>query len=362
MIENYNRRMFIRKSAGAALALTGGSQLIQACNAVARTENPVVSIVRINQDRIGYAVEKAIDLLGGVETVAANKERIMLKPNLVAEDPSYTTKPSVIRALAELMKRKGRDVSIGEGSTAAAGFNVLNNKVYRTRKQEILDGMQQYVFDKSGYTELAAGMGIRLVNLHSGDMTEVSVPGGLLFDTITMHRSIQDCDLLCSVPMMKTHVLATVTLGMKNLIGLYPGTVYYAQRSWLHDHAATRNSPGVAFEILDMVRAAKPGLTVIDASMAMEGNGPADGNVLKMDVIIAGTDTLATDMVAAQVMGFKTEEIPHLAWAVKTGMTLSGPDDVEVRGESIASVAHNFARPDIVSWESVSHFSGKEEI
>jgi len=49
---------------------------------------------------------------------------------------------------------------------------------------------------------------------------------------------------------MKTHWPATVTLGMKNLIGLYPGTVHYSVRSWLQDHAAGAKSPGVAFEIV----------------------------------------------------------------------------------------------------------------
>ena len=77
--------------------------------------------------------------------------------------------------------------------------------------------------------------------------------------------------------MMKTHTLATVTLGMKNLIGLYPGTVYQTVRAGVHDHAADAGSPGVAFEILDMVRANKLGLVVIDGSTAMEGNGPSDG-------------------------------------------------------------------------------------
>lgn len=365
-----SRREFIRAGAGTVVTLAGGPQLLTACNSspgwrsseASALEKPVVSIVRIDKDRIEYAVEKAIDLLGGLETIAANRERIMLKPNLVAESPSFTTKPAVIRALAQLMKRKGKDVMIGEGSTAAAGFNVLNDQVYRTKNREILDGMQQYVFDQLGYTELAASMGVQLVNLHSGEMVEVGIPDGLLFDKITMHRSIQETDLLCSVPMMKTHVLATVTLGMKNLIGLYPGTVYYAQRSWLHDLAAEHNSPGVAFEILDMVKAARPGLTVIDGSMAMEGNGPTDGSLLKMDVIIAGTNPLATDMVAAQVMGFEIRDIPHLTLAVKTGMTPSDPDQAEVRGETIESVIHNFVKPDVTSWESVSNFSGKEEI
>jgi uncharacterized protein (DUF362 family) len=60
-----------------------------------------------------------------------------------------------------------------------------------------------------------------LVNLHTGEMVDVEVPGGLAYQRLTIHRSLTEIDLLCSVPMMKTHTLASVTPGMKNLIGLY---------------------------------------------------------------------------------------------------------------------------------------------
>jgi uncharacterized protein (DUF362 family) len=362
MPANYTRREFINKSTSAAVTLATGAHLFASCESVPAQDKPVVSIVRINQDRIDYAVEKAIDLLGGVETIAANRNRIMLKPNLVGASPDYTTKPEVIRALAQLMKRYNKEVLIGEGSAAAEGFNVINNQIYRTKKRDILDGMQQYVFDQLGYTELAASLGVPLVNLHTGEMVEVSIPDGLMFDKITMHHSLQEADLICSVPMMKTHVLATVTLGMKNLIGLYPGTVYYSARSWLHDHAARHESPGIAFEIIDMVKAGRPGLTVIDGSMAMEGDGPTDGSLLKMDLIIAGTNPLATDMVAAEVMGFRVSEVPHLDWSVRSGMTPSDLENIEIRGEMTGSVAHSFVKPNILSWNNISPFWAHEEL
>ena len=92
-------------------------------------------------------------------------------------------------------------------------------------------------------------------------------------------------------------MLATVTFAMKNIIGLYPGTEYYAVRSWLHDRAAEAGSPGVAYEVIDMNSAVKTGLSVIDASSAMEGDGPTGGTLVDMGLIIAGTSPLVTDMV-----------------------------------------------------------------
>jgi uncharacterized protein (DUF362 family) len=349
------RRDFIRAGTIATLGAATGF-------AAQPATRPVVSIVRIPNDNTEYAVEKAIDLLGGIADVTAGKNSILLKPNLVSEDPRCTTKRPAVHALAKLMKGAGKEVMIGEGSAAAGNFNVKNGVIYRTRKEEILDPMQKYVFDQLGYSDLARSMHIPLINLHSGDLVDVPVPHGLAHEKLTLHKSLTDVDLLCSVPMMKTHVLATVTLGMKNLIGLYPGTVYYSVRSWLHDRAAEKGSAGVAFEILDMVRANKLGLVVVDASMAMEGNGPSAGKLVKMDLIIAGTNPLATDMVAARVMGFEAEEVPTFVLAQKLGMGPAAISDIEVRGERIESVQRKFARPNVIPWTSINKFWGVQEL
>jgi uncharacterized protein (DUF362 family) len=350
----FTRREFIKTSSAAALSLALRPSFL--------IDKPVVSIVKIKNDRIDYAVEKAIDLLGGMKQISKGGNRIMLKPNLVAESPTFTTKPSVIKALANLMKNAGKEVIIGEGSAAATGFNFKDGIDYRTRKKEILNPMQKYVFDTLGYSELAKSLNVPMINLHSGDLVDVEVPNHLLFDKITVHKSLTEIDMLCSVPMMKTHVLATVTLGMKNLIGLYPGTVYYSVRSWLHDRAAEKKSPGIAFEILDMVRVNKLDLVVIDGSMAMEGEGPTGGNLLKMDLIIAGTNPLATDMIAANIMGFETNEIPTFVWAIRLGMTPNNINEIEVRGERVENVRHKFVKPNIVLWNSIKNSWGVQEL
>jgi uncharacterized protein (DUF362 family) len=323
---------------------------------------PVVSIVRIKNYNTGAAVEEAIQLLGGMETVAASKERIMLKPNLASNDPRSTTKPEVIHALATLMKKAGKVVSIGEGSAAADGFNAVAGKIYRLKDPDKLNDMQQFVFDRLGYTGLARSLDVPLVNLHTGEMVEVELPGGLAYQKLTIHRALTEIDLLCSVPMMKTHVLASVTLGMKNLIGLYPGSVYRTVRAGVHDHAADAGSPGAAFEILDMVRTNKLGLVVIDGSTAMEGNGPSDGMLVPMNIIMAGTNALATDMVAANVMGFEPEDIPTFVWAHKTGMQPQSLDEIEIVGEKVSSVRQNFARPQLTSWNAIRSSWGVEEM
>jgi uncharacterized protein (DUF362 family) len=322
----------------------------------------VVSIARISNGRIDLAVEEAIAMLGGIGAVTVGKQKIMLKPNLVTESTRSTTKPEVIRALAQLMINAGKEVLIGEGSACAMGYNLINGVVYRTKKQAILDGMQQYVFDTLGYSALANSLGIPLINLHSGEMATVSIPGGFVYDNISIHRSLTEIDMLCSVPMMKTHTLGGVTLGMKNLIGTYPGTIYGSVRHEVHDQAAHVEGSAVAGAVVDMVRANKLGLVVIDASTAMEGNGPDAGDLVNMNLIIAGTNPLATDMVAANVMGFSPTEIPTFQWANRAGMQPQWLSMIEIRGESIENVRRHFTRPQITPWSSVSNIFGGQEL
>ena len=345
-----SRRDFLKKA-----GVVGSSALLAACipqlaGCCGGQAKPVVSIVE--NDDIPRAVEEAIDLLGGIGMILSDKQRIMLKPNLVTDNPRCTTNPEVIYTLVQLMQAHGKEVLIGEGSAAVYGYNVMVDGSTCFMDDPLrLDAMQQSVFDRLGYTQLASSLGVPLVNLHTGEMVVVDVPGGgLAYDQLTLHRSLTEIDLLCSVPMMKTHERAQVSLGMKNLIGLYPGSVYGTVRASVHDRATLAGSPGIAYETIDMVRANKLGLVIIDGSMAMEGNGPCGGSLVQMNLIIAGTNPLATDMVAAGVMGFGPEEIPTFVCANKVGLQPQSLDEIEVRGKSVQDVQRDFERPTLNPW------------
>lgn len=332
----------------------------------ANDEKTVVSIVRRKNADTNRAVTEAIDLLGGIEAVTDGKTSIMLKPNLVSNARTDTTDPAVVRALAEMLIASGKEVSIGEGSAAAApGFNVIDGECYRTRDVELLNRMQQFVFDELGYTALADDLGIPLVNLHTGEMVTVDVPDAYVFKTLKLPRPLTEIDLLVSVPRMKTHSLATVTLGLKNVIGLYAGSEYGTVRGYVHDMGAEYADVGIAIEIVDMARANKMGLTVIDGLVAMEGDGPSLGQgayLVNTDLIIAGTNPLATDMVAANVMGFGIDEVPTFEWAVRAGMTPARLEDIEVRGETIDAVRRNFRKPHVMPWKESTKYWGYKEL
>jgi uncharacterized protein (DUF362 family) len=365
-MKKISRRDFMKTVAvgGAALGIGNVVSLSASKRAesnMAPSIRPVVSVVKIKNDNIDYALREAIDLLGGMKTVSNGKERIMLKPNLVSQEARDVTNQSVIKALAQLMTAAGKDVSIGEGS-AAAGPNFrpgIFGSVCRTKDIEALTEIQQSVFNRLGYSELSKSIKIPLVNLHTGKMSKVKIPDGFVFKEISLHHSLTEIDMLCSVPMMKTHGLATVTLGMKNLMGLYPGEVYGTVRSAVHSEAAKVEKSGTASAIVDMVRANKVGLVVIDASTAMQGQGPSvhqGGQLVKMDLIIAGTNPLAADMIAADLMGFHPEEISTFVWAWKAGMTPTSLNEIEIRGTELNAVRRNFLRPTVYPWDAISNY------
>lgn len=342
-----NRRDFVKTTVGAVLAGLPGSNAINSLASALAEPTAVVSIARVKDGKIEAAVEEAIDLLGGIDHVTRGKDRILLKPNLVADDRNATTKPEVIRALARMMAESGKEVSIGEGSAGAAGITDRGGTICATRCQDLLERMQNAVFDRLGYTGLAKSLGVPLVNLHTGPLVTLPVPDGLFWREIVLHQALVDTDLLCSVPMMKTHGYATVTLALKNLIGVYPGSVYGCYRWWVHDNAYLKKSPGVAFEIVDMARVNKLGLAVIDGSTAMEGQGPSGGTLVRMNLIIAGTNALAADMVAASVMGIAPTEVPTFVWAHKVGMKPASLEEIEVRGAKIEEVKRRFVRANL---------------
>ncbi len=359
-----SRREFLRTSKDLALGVMAGSLGLGSIGCRTRRDWPVVSIAKIRNGRIDMAVESAIELLGGMAALTRGKDQIMLKPNLTNATSEDTTHPEVIRTLVTLMKTAGKSVLIGEGSAGARGFNVIDHEICRTNKAEILEPMQQFVFDELGYSELSKSLDAPLVNLHSGEIAQVDVPNAFVCDELSLCRSLTDVDLLCSVPKMKTHQLATVTLGMKNLLGLLPGTVYHSIRRDIHERTSVIDPSGTAAVIVDLLKAMPPGLVVVDGSMAMEGQGPSistGGALVKMDLIIAGTNALATDMVTAHVMGFEPEEIPTFAWAHRASMTPKRVDEIEVRTDGPV-VRQALAKPKVTTWASIRGSYGERVI
>ncbi len=149
-----------------------------------------------------------------------------------------------------------------------------------------------------------------------------------------MPTTLKRADLIVSIPKMKTHHWAGVTLSMKNLFGVLPGIYYGWPKNVLH-HA------GIGRSILDITAAVKPHLAIVDGIIGMEGDGPIMGTPKHAGVLVMGTNLPAVDATASRLMGINPWRIEYLAGA--SGRL--GPiaeRHIEQRGESIAGLAQPF--------------------
>jgi uncharacterized protein (DUF362 family) len=275
--------------------------------------SPTVAIVK--GPDIPQMVAKAIDLSGGLKDIVHDGTHVVIKPNLTMfmKQKGVATRVEVVRAVVEQLRKTAKcRITIAEG----AGEPAVNG------------------FEGYGYTALAKEYGIPLVDLATDKRVAVKIDG-LALKEYELPATIVNCDVLIDMPVLKTHVLTGVSLGMKNLFGLMP-----LPRSGLHDRI-----DGV---LCDLVRIKKPALVVVDGTYGMEGKGPLYGETVQMDVILAGRDIVAVDTVATSVMGLPPEKIGHIALAVKNGLGEGDLKKITIKGEPIESVRRPFkeAPPD----------------
>ncbi|MDW8034666.1 MAG: DUF362 domain-containing protein, partial [Nitrososphaerota archaeon] len=295
--------------------------------AVSGTGTSKVAIVRVGERKLEEVLEEALRYLGGIESIVPEGAKVLIKPNIVDGNPSpTTTPPDIIEALVKIVKKRNPSVVwIAEGSS---DWNTIGN------------------FRKLGYFEVANRTGAKLVDLNYGELIDVPVEDGFVYDSFTLNKIVTEADVFISVPVMKTHYVSVVTLGMKNLIGIAPGAVYsrygWAAKWKLHDEAIKKNDLYLGGVITDLCKARRIDLTVIDGRIGMEGYGPQRGTPVKMDLIIAGKDPVATDAVASLIMGFDPDKIPSVKIGNQRGLGTNNLSKIEVKGLSIEEVFRPF--------------------
>jgi uncharacterized protein (DUF362 family) len=256
---------------------------------------------------------KALDLVD-YETALSGWSTVLIKVNFIAVktwDTGATTDPMVVEAIIERLKN-------------------LNVTMYVVDSDATMTSADK-AFEATGMRELCERRGVQFLNLrHVKDRVKIEVPHGETLSSVTVPRIVTESAII-SAAKLKTHVATTVTLGMKNMFGLLPDKFkgkYHAM--------------GISKVIVDINTVVKSALTVIDGFVGMEGRGPSDGTPVKMDLIIAGKDPVATDATGARVMGFDPHEISHIRKANEKG--LGNIDDIQVVGEKLESVARPFKR------------------
>jgi len=226
--------------------------------------------------------------------VFKRRKLIIIKPNLVnASSFPITTSADMIRALIEYIRRHSRARLV-----VAEGCGEANLDTYA-------------VFEALGYTALARECGVQLIDLNIEPLTRLRNPECEVLPEIYLPR-LALRGFLISVPVLKKHSLAQVTLAMKNMLGLAPPKHYQQGGCWKKSFFHSRMHRSI-FE-LNLYR--KPDLSIIDASVGMAdhhlGGSSCDPPVNK---IVAGYDPVNVDSYGASLLGLSWKEIPHIRMA-----------------------------------------------
>ncbi len=279
-----------------------------------------VSITRTSQnpdyEQIQVAVEKAIDLLGGIGQIVKPGQKVLLNPSLVnartRRDQATITLPEVTRAVADMVKKAKARPIIAESS--AIGIDT------------------EKVISESGYQQLRE-MGYEVIDLKKSKTITLPVKNGHIFSEIQTYELVKEADVIIPVAKLKTHDQAELTLSIKKLKGLL--TDKYKREF---------HQQGVFEGCVDWFNTLRPTLAVVDAIYCQEGLGPVFGKLVEMDLIITGCNLVAVDAVCGYITGFEPEEVPITAEAVRRGLGIADRKDIDVLGEPIEMVFRRFMR------------------
>ncbi len=274
-------------------------------------EKSIVAIVK--GERGHEPVFQALDLID-YESALAGYKKVLIKVNFITTmtwDTGATTDPIVVEALIQRLKKLPVEIYVVESDATMTNADKA--------------------FEATGMAEMCKQYGVQCLNLrHVKDKVKIPIPNGECLKDITVPRIVTESAII-SAAKLKTHMATKVTLGMKNMFGLLPDKF-----------KAKYHAKGISKVVVDINTVIKPNLTIIDGFVAMEGKGPTDGDPVKMDLIIAGKDPVATDSTGARVMGIDPHEISHIRTANQKG--LGNIDDIEIVGSSIDDVKRVFKR------------------
>jgi uncharacterized protein (DUF362 family) len=310
--ESVSRREFGRRLAASALAVWPLSPLAERAGQAARSPaaGPLLQVALVPCPdylpdtlaaaiREGWLSSRPPDVRG---------KRVVVKPNMVdvSADRPIHTDPRLVEALILHLGDCGaREIVLAEGTS-------------HNRDSE-------WLFRRSGYEALAKRRGVRLVDLNYDDLRRVPCanPRATLLKEMSLPETIASAEIIISVPKMKTHKLAGITLSMKNMFGILPGMVYGWPKNTLHWN-------GIPLSICEINGTVKTHYSVVDGVVGMEGHGPIMGTARKAGVLVMGDNALAVDATAARVMGVDPAHVDYLAMAHRIKLGSLRREDIAV--------------------------------
>jgi uncharacterized protein (DUF362 family) len=254
-------------------------------------------------------VRAALEGLGGMSRFVPRGAWVIIKPNICTDYYGYeyaaTTNPWVVGTLVQLALEAG-----------ASRVQVMDFP---------FGGSAESAYRRSGIAEQVEAAGGEMVLMSDFMYKKVEIPNALSLKNTRLYEDVQKADVLINVPIAKTHGLAGLTLGMKNLMGLV------RNREEVHWMIGDR--------LTDLTRLIKPTLTVIDGVRILTANGPTGGSlddVRQMDTVIASPDVVAADSYAASTLfEWKPEKLAYIQSAAKVNLGNSDLSSLTIREISV---------------------------
>lgn len=270
---------------------------------------PRVAVIRCHSydmPLVAEAVSRGLDLLGGASAFVRPGERILLKPNLLvasqAQD-AVTTHPAVFRAVAEALSGAGATLSWGDSPAIGTGLGAGK---------------------RAGIAEVAAELGVEAADFGPG--RTVSFAEGNLIKQFTVANAALDADGIVSLPKLKTHALTRMTGAVKNQFGCVPGMLKG------EFHTRMPNIERFSQMLVDLNLLLRPRLYVMDAIVAMEGNGPRGGDPREVGVLLLSADPVAVDALGCRIMALDAALVDTITFGEAWGL---GSTDIEIVGDDL---------------------------
>ena len=316
--KQFTRRDFLKLSAvGMAGVFMGG--LIAPW--VKRYQQPQVDVTILKADsysqNLSDLIRRGLDNYPDVITKARGG-RVVLKPNLVDFYPNHpvNTHPAVVAAAVSVFRQLGaQEVIVAEGPG-------------HKRDMEML-------LIQSGIDGVLKDERVRFVDLNLDAISPVNLVSNYTgLSRLFFPHTILGADLVVSMPKLKAHHWAGVTLSLKNLFGVVPGVKYGWPKNFLHWY-------GIAGSIADIATTINPGFAIIDGIEGMEGDGPLHGTKVNSGVLVMGDSLTAVDVTAARLMDVYPEQIEYLRLMMPYEGTMNAAR-IRQLGEPLEAVQQNF--------------------
>jgi len=288
-----------------------------------------VSAVKCNSYEYAAIFEsltKCLERIGGIQRFVKPGDTVALKVNLLCAatpDKAVTTHPAVVACAARMVREVGAEPIIVDSPGGGARYTTSSLRD---------------LYDKTGMKE-AAEKGTAKLNY---DTSFESVPHseGKLVKRFDVIRPILDADVVINLPKFKTHEFTYLTAGVKNLYGVIPGK---AKATY---HATLRDVRDFSDMLIDLYLCINPSLTIVDAIVGMDGDGPTSGRPRELGLLMASENPLAVDVLLAETVGVDPVTIPHIRAAVDRKLCSGGLEDIEILGETLESIRiSDFAMP-----------------